>query len=509
MTAGTRAVPVSGRARFGAPALTAALAALVGIATLSALIAADALDADDTDAFALALVLIPCALAISFLVALRSERAQPTRLGLWPLVLAIPLWMATFVLRALTLWGSPRFAADPLHALGFGPGDLTRTVAMGGLGIACWCLGHLGLLLLPARRRRAVPAFLRRTAEPGRWRWALLIGAGTALWAALFQRQGGIDALINAPATIRQNQQSSFYGFIGVWMVQGAAVFLWIQVLRASSGVREAIGSRAGRVCALAFAIGVVAGFCLQLRELTLLLLLAMMIVYLHFRRPSRRVLAILLSGAVALGGVLLIYQQVRGFSQRVETSRAIELALRTPPAELASGDLNTFDNLVAMRELVPHSIGYLNGQTLIQIPGALVPRSIWGSKPQPIDQQVSGYLYPGGRQLRADGRAASLDGLSGTPILLQGELYWNLGLGGVAIGSLLFGALIGAVARAARRADESDALLALYSVTASFVPLLLTRALATMTGNLVLALIGTSIALLVLGTGRSMETRS
>jgi len=509
MSADSRAISASGRAQLSAPAVTGALGALLAIAGLSALIAAGVLDANDTEAFAIAIALIPCALAISVYVAAQSERAQPSRLGLWPLVLAIPVWLATFVLRAVTLWGSPRYAADPLHALGFGPGDLTLTVAIGGLGVACWCLGYLGLLLLPARGRRELPAFLRHTAEPGRWRWALLIGAGTILWAALFQRQGGIDALINAPATIRQNQQSSFYGFIGVWIVQGAAVFLWVSALRATSSTREALAGRSGRICALAFAIGVVAGFCLQLRELTLLLLLAMLIVYVHFRRPGRRALAALLSAAVILGAILLVYQQVRGFSQRVDTGRAISLALKTPPAELASGDLNTFDNLVAMRELVPDSVGYLNGETLLQIPGALVPRSIWGSKPQPIDQQVSGYLYPGARRLRPDGRAASLDGLSGTPILLQGELYWNLGLGGVAVGALLFGALVGCLARAARRADESDALLALYAVAASFVPLLLTRALATMTGNLVLALIGTGVAVLVLGSRRALEART
>lgn len=501
MTAGSQAVPAASRARLSATGVTGALAVLLGIAGLSALLATGVLDPDDTESFVLALLLIPCALAVAVFVALRTERAQATRLGLWPLFLAIPLWLATFVLRALTLWSSPRYAADPLQTLGFGPGDLTRTVAMGGLGISCWCAGYLGVLLLPARHRLGLPAFLRRSAEPGRWRWALLIAAGTVLWVALFQRQGGLDALINAPATIRQNQQSSFYGFVGVWMIQGAAVFLWIRVLRESAGVREALAGKAGRVCALAFAIGVVAGFCLQLRELTLLLVLAMIIVFFHLRRPGRRTLAILIGCALALSAVLLVYQQVRGYSQRVDTGRAVELALRTPPAELASGDLNTFDNLVAMRELVPSSVGYLDGRTLIQIPGALVPRSIWGSKPQPIDQQVSGYLYPGLRPRNDDGRAKSLNGLSGSPILIQGELFWNLGLGGIAVGCVLFGALVGVLARAARRADESDALLALYAIAVGFVPLLLTRALATMTGNLVLALIGTAIAIAVLGT--------
>lgn len=506
MSASTTAVPAAGSARLGAPGTTGAFAALFGITALSALLAAGVLDPGTAEAFALALVLIPCALAIGVFVAIRTERAQATRLGLWPLLLAVPLWLATFVLRPLTLWGSPRYAADPLQALGFAPADLTQTVATGTLGIACWCLGYLAVLLVPARRRPGLPAFMNRTAEPGRWRWALLIGAGTILWVSLFQRQGGIDALINAPATIRENQQSSFYGFVGVWMVQAAAIFLWIRVLRESAGLREAIAGKAGRVCALAFAIGAVAGFCLQLRELTLLLLLAMIIVFFHVRRPGRRALAILLSCAVVLGAVLLVYQEVRGYSQRVDTGRAIELALRTPPAELVSADLNTFDNLLAMRELVPSSIGYLDGKTLLEIPGALVPRALWGSKPQPVDQQVSGYLYSGSRLLDSDGRAVSLEGLSGTPILIQGELYWNLGLGGVGVGCALFGALVGMAARAARRADESDVLLTLYAIFAGFVPLLLTRALATMTGNLALALIGAAIALAAIGTRRAAE---
>ncbi len=148
------------------------------------------------------------------------------------------------------------------------------------------------------------------------------------------------------------------------------------------------------------------------------------------------------------------------------------------------------------MRELVPDSVDFLDGRTLADIPATLVPRSLWSGKPQPIDQQVSGYLYPGDARSMPEGRAASARRAArARRSLLQGELYWNLGLAGVVIGSAVVGVAMGLLGRLGRRAPASDSLLTLYAVAMSFVPLLLTRSFAAMTGNLVLALIGTGIA--------------
>lgn len=481
--------------RRGAEPILVAVVLSAGIVSL--LLAAGALPGNSWPAFALSLAALSAAPAAAVALAWRSERKLASRLALWPLGLACVLWAATFVLRPLTLWGTPEYANTALQSIGFGAEDLTRTVGLAGAGIAAWCLAYVAALLPAARRARPLPrTLLALRPHATAWRAVAVLAAGTLLWGALFRRQGGVDALINHPASIRRDQQSSFYGFIGVWMVQGAALYAWIAALGAAD---RAARRRARWVFAAGFALAVVAAVCLQLRELVLGLGVAMLVTHVQLRRPSARTAAVA-AGVLALVAVaVLLFQQVRDYSQRVPTARAVQLTLETPPTELASADLDTFDNLLAMRRLVPSSVAYLDGRTLADVPLALVPRALWRGKPQPIDQLVSGYLDPGGRPLNAQGRALSVTGLPGAPIALQGELYWNLGLAGVAAGSALVGLGMGLVGRLGRRAPESPVLLGLCAVAISFVPLLLTRSLAAMTGNLVLALIGSAIAMLAL----------
>lgn len=477
-----------------APALAAAM--LVA-GTVSLLLAAGALPAGGALAFAIALAALMVPAACAAVLAWRSERVRPSRLALWPLGLACVLWAATFVLRPLTLWESPEYASRALQSLGFDASDLTRTVALAGAGIAAWCLFYVAVLAFPNGGGRRLPAVLLRTRpEISTWRAVAVLAAGTLLWGALFQRQGGFDALIHSPASIRSNQQSSFYGFIGVWIVQGAALYAWMAALGAGRRPPPADPWRAWAVFAFAFGLSIAATVCLQLRELALALVVAMLIVYVHERRPTATRLA-WAAGLLALVIVAaLVFQQVRDYSQRVSTGRAIELTLDTPPTELASADLDTFDNLVSMRQLVPDSVPFLDGRTLADIPLALVPRALWSGKPQPVDQLASGYLYPGPQPLNRTGRAVSVAGLPGAPISLQGELYWNLGLAGVVVGSGVAGLLMGLVGRLGRRAGESPILLGLIAIAIAFGPLLLTRSVAAMTGNLVLALIGAGIAM-------------
>jgi len=479
--------------RRGAEPILVAVALSSGIVCL--LLAAGVLPGRSWPAFALSLVALAAAPAASAALAWRSERERASRLALWPLGLACALWAATFILRPLTLWGTPEYASTALQSIGFGPEDLTRTVGLAGAGIAAWCLAYVSALLPAARRARPLPrALLALRPHPTAWRAVAVLAAGTLLWGALFLRQGGFDALINHPASIRRDQQSSFYGFIGVWMVQGAALYAWIAAL--GSAADRAARRRAWAIFSTGFALAVAAAVCLQLRELVLGLGVAMLVTHVQLRRPSARTAAVA-AGVLAMAIIaVLLFQQVRDYSQRVPTARAVQLTLETPPTELASADLDTFDNLLAMRRLVPSSVAYLDGRTLAEVPLALVPRALWRGKPQPIDQLVSGYLNPGGQPLNAQGRAASVAGLPGAPIALQGELYWNLGLAGVVAGSALVGLCTGLLGRLGRRAGESPVLLGLCAVAISFVPLLLTRSLAAMTGNLVLALIGSAIAI-------------
>ena len=56
----------------------------------------------------------------------------------------------------------------------------------------------------------------------------------------------------------------------------------------------------------------------------------------------------------------------------------------------------------------------------------------------------------------------------AGSPVALQGELYWNFGLAAVALGALLIGALMGVLGRAGLAPRGPTALLVYAVLTAS-----------------------------------------
>ena len=146
-----------------------------------------------------------------------------------------------------------------------------------------------------------------------------------------------------------------------------------------------------------------------------------------------------------------------------------------TPVTSFQTGDLSTFDELVAMQQLVPSSISWLHGSSLLQIPAAFAPRALWPGKPQPIDNLVSEYLEPGAT--------------AGMPITMQGEMFWNFGMPGVAIGALLMGMFMAWWMKLLLRRDALG--LMLYAVLYPSTFALLTRAIGTMTANTFIALVG------------------
>ncbi len=200
---------------------------------------------------------------------------------------------------------------------------------------------------------------------------------------------------------------------------------------------------------------------------------------------PQRLVAGIVVAlvGAV----VLLAMAQFRTYSSNYSTDEALTLLVQTPPSAYTVSDLSTFDNLVAIRELVPSSVPYLDGESFKWIPELLVPRALWHGKPLGLDFLASAYFYPGV--------------LVGTPVSLQGELYWNDGLWTVAGGAFVVGALMGMLGRWGLTRARGRGGFVLYVVALTSTHAFLTRSLAIMTSSLVLALIGSAIA--VAATGR------
>ena len=397
-------------------------------------------------------------------------------LGSWrwvvvsPLAVATLVWATTFILRPTELYISPRDTIGPLLQLGFSLSDLTRATAIVALGCATWSLGYLGGLMLASNRK---PPHLPSLSFPvSLMSSAFAIGLGVCLAGALFIRQGGPNALINNPGSLHLNKGSAFYGQFGIWVLVGTALY-------ALGGALQGGGKAAQRVLIVSAPLALLSTLALASRGLAVLGLLGALVIYLRFRTPARRTVAIMAALAVVLAIGLEFAAVVRTYAQETDAWTATVRAVHTPPAAQQVADLSVFDDLLAMQKLIPDSIDWLGGRSLAEIPAALVPRGLWSGKPQSLDNQVASYLYPGAT--------------AGTPIAMQGEFFWNFGLIGVAIGCCVLGALLGA-SMYLLFAGRSLALLFYAVIFASTFPLI-TRALGTMTANTVIALAGVAIA--------------
>jgi oligosaccharide repeat unit polymerase len=432
-----------------------------------------------------ALVAMVCLVMVTVAIA---ALATARRLTGWRWLLASPLaiaaatWLPLFVLRPIELYFYPGEAITPMIQLGYDIGDLSRTVAIAGVGCATWSIGFLFGL----RRLRAVsesppqlePLRLRRSAP-----W-IVIGFGAMLAGALFMRQGGPAALIHSAGSLHTNQGSGFYGQLGIWMLIGTALYAFAAILRSEGPNREAT-----RVLIVSAPLAAACTLALGSRGFIAFGLLAAAVIYLRLRTPRARSVAITVAVALVLAAGLEFTAIVRTNAASTDLGTAVERTIETPVPAFQTADLSVFDDFVAMQSVVPSSISRLDGSSLLQIPAALAPRALWPGKPQPLDNLVAEYLYPGAT--------------AGTPITMQGELYWNFGLPGVALGSLLIGALMGWSMTLLFRRDLLS--LVLYSILYASVFALLTRALGTMTANTFIALVGAGIAVIAVGHGRPL----
>ncbi len=431
---------------------------------------------------AIALVAMACLIAVTVAVtALAAGRLLPG----WRWVVASPLaiaaatWLPLFALRPIELYFYPGEAITPMIQLGYDVGDLSRTIAIAGIGCATWSLGFLlGLEVLRRTPKESAP---RLDPVPLR-RWApwVVMGLGAMLAGALFMRQGGPAALIHSAGSLHTNQGSGFYGQLGIWMLVGTALYAFASILRS-----EAPNPEARRVLLVSASLAALCTLALGSRGFIAFGLLAAAVIYLRLRAPSAPSVAITVAVALLVAGALEFAAIVRTNAASTDLGTAVSRTFETPLPAFQTADLSVFDDFVAMQEIVPSSISRLNGESLLQVPAALAPRALWPGKPQPIDNLVTEYLYPGAT--------------AGTPITMQGELYWNFGLPGVAIGSLVIGLLM-ALSTALLFRREALSLI-LYAVLYASVFALLTRALGTMTANTFIALVGAGIAVAAIGS--------
>ena len=286
----------------------------------------------------------------------------------------------------------------------------------------------------------------------------------------MFLRNGGIEALLDDPASLHLEQFSGGYGVLGFMVCLATALALLSVWLRRPA-------RRLGQLLLLAIAVSVAASFALQTRGPLLASVVAAAVILMSSRRPSKRTTMTFLLVALMLGVGFTYVRAVREYAQSEPLGSAIEASLSTHPLRLFASDFSEVENFVILEQLVPDSIRSLSGQSLRDVPAAFIPRQLWADKPLPVDFELSEkILGPGTR--------------AGTPFTLAGELFWNFGVAGMLAGMALFGGILGLCWRALKRADSGAARLAAATLV-GYSYLVFTRPLGPMLLTLAMALAG------------------
>jgi O-antigen/teichoic acid export membrane protein len=394
-----------------------------------------------------------------------------------PLAIVGLVLVCIFALRPLALMAEPRSAARGLVFLGFSWRDLAGAIGLGTVGLvsfggaflAAWRFSH---------ERVAPPPRLPAERKLARATLAAL-GAGSALWGALFLKNGGFGALLEDPARLHLGQFGGGYGVFGYMLCLAAALLvLWTWLQHPTPLL--------ARMLVAAIAVSVIAAFALQTRGPLITSIAAGLVIVVLERRPSGRRLFVLAAVVLLLASAFAYMRTVREYAQSQPLGSALKASARTDPVTVFGGDFTELDNLVALRLLVPDGLRPLSGRSLWDVPAAFVPRRLWGGKPLPVDYELSRALF--GRESRA-----------GTPFTLVGEFFWNYGIAGVLVGMTLLGGLGGVGWRALRNhggglATVAGALVVGYSyllLTRPLGPMLLTAVMALVALCLVAALAG------------------
>lgn len=412
------------------------------------------------------------ALTAAGLIALGASRLGWRSVLTSPLLFVAVVLVCIFALRPAALVADPRSVSVGLLAVEFGWRDLTYAVGTATLGFGLFGLAFLlGWGSNGAQRRRVAALPAERRIVRGS---LAALGLGTLLWGALFMRNGGFGALTDDPASLHLEQFSGGYGVMGHMLCLATALLVLWAWLRQRT-------RRLGWTLAAAVAVAAAATFALQTRGPLVASLVAAAVIVVSERRLSPRKVAVLLSIGLLLVVGFTYMRTVREYAQSEPLGDAVSASVRTNPLNVVGGDFTEAENLVVLQRLVPEALPWLSGESLRDVPAAFIPRQLWGEKPRPLDFKLSRVVY--GQESRA-----------GSPFTIAGELFWNFGLAGVAVGMALLGALSGLGWRVLRRWSGAAAIVA-GAVVVGYSYLLFTRPLGAMILTLAMALAAIAVA--------------
>jgi oligosaccharide repeat unit polymerase len=413
-------------------------------------------------------------------------------IGMWSLIATISqsvrfvepaffvsvLFLLVFFFRPLQLMQHPEQRSP------FMPYDLgliRQALELGALGFACFHLGYQSRLASHLGARLPVIA--------GRWRHKhvlrislLYLCLGSAAYAYVFQRAGGLALLARTLQGRLMLARSSTWSIASVGTLTSVAtVILGTYVLKTR---------RLVVLFLVSLSLSVSANLLLGSRSGVLVLLLTIFVVAHQLR--IRRLLGASAAGllVVAIFGMLLVLFTVVVGNLRYHAmgggdALAIVFSSRglVPRDLLGSflGEFNQFDWLAIVLSITPDQIPLQWGRTFVHYFVMFVPAALWPTKPLPISFVVNKTMGGAG---------------AGSPSTIVGELYQNFGVGGIAIGMVIFGMLVRSVYAYFRHSDSELSTVVLYAYTFASLHRFFTRSFAPKLFGFTLFVVPTILAL-------------
>jgi O-antigen/teichoic acid export membrane protein len=334
-----------------------------------------------------------------------------------------------------------------------------RALVVAVVGCLAFYVGYFGRL--GVRLSEAVPL------PPQRWPSGtvrgLVVTTGVivaAVFGAFVLRHGGLNALSVLGGTrsvLRTNlfASSSAYAYAApFWLIAiGVLLVALADRWRSSSAVLGLVLVGSSQV----FALG--SGD----RSWILPPIAALVLVgYLKRGRRPRVLTAVLTLAAVFVVGVAAP-SAYRNATNYESASKAATSVVTSPGNGVGrfftSGDTAMAPDLAAELGIVPHTVQYRYGATLLGDLARPLPRSVWPGKPREAETQLMARLWPGLYRQNVQ-----------FTFSIFGEPFWNFGLIGVVIACWLFGLSWRALYSWYQRAPGNRTAIALYALSWPFM---------------------------------------